>query len=226
MIIFYFHGFGARMDESMNKVLSKFGDEIYPMNSSYSTQKNLIDSYGETVRSTKRGRNDILLVGSSLGAYMAFHIANHTQTPALLFNPTFNFRNGAEYVHYSPEYKEQQILFSEKDEFIDIKESLKYLNSVNMDEQVSILEGLTHIIPIDVFDKCFSSFREKYKSLEKKKVDRKSDWDFGDELEKKTTYSSARRKPRQVAENPPNLDDMWIEAARVQLPQDNGTISI
>lgn len=180
MVIFYFNDF-LEDNNGKLKILSKFGDEVsVPMNSYYFRSKNLIKSYSESVWSIKNEGSEVLLVGSSLGAYMAFHIANNTKTPSLLFNPSFIFKNGAEYIYNSPEFKDQQILFSEKDEIIDVRGSIKYLNSINMNENISILSGISHHVPIDIFDKHFSSFREKYKILEKKKevAEKKDDWGF------------------------------------------------
>lgn len=164
MRIIYFHGWNEHFDETKNKILSKFGDEVHFPDIYYSTYKNLIGSYTNEIFGKK---NSTLIVGDSLGGYMAYHISNICKCPALLFNPTFFFKNGGE-LHPNGNSEgntclDKNIILSLNDEEIDIKRTLKLLKESGFDSQIKIFDSLTHQIPIDIFENEFSIFRETYK---------------------------------------------------------------
>jgi uncharacterized protein len=173
MRIIYFHGWGGRLDEAKYKILSKFGDEVIYPDIDYKNSKNLINQYSNFIydKHDSKGRLiPTLVVGNSLGAYMGYHISNIVRCPALLFNPSFYFKNGGEIrpsvgSSSNPD-KSKQFILSQKDEEIDIKRTLKFFKELKIeDDNVKIYEDLTHQIPLDVFENEFSEFREKYKDF-------------------------------------------------------------
>ena len=100
---------------------------------------------------------------------MGFYLSNITETPALLFNPCLNFKNGSELRPYnlnSNEFLEKSIIFSNQVN-IDIKSTIKYLNSLGYSYQIEVLENSEQNISIDIFEKYFDIFYKKYQQVVK-----------------------------------------------------------
>jgi len=195
----YFHGWGGHFDETKNKILSKFGDEVYFPDIDYQNMRNLIGCYTNEAYGSK---TPTLIIGNSLGGYLAYHISNICKFPALLFNPAFFFKNGGELRPNSNSESDgcldKNIIISLKDEELDVKRTLKFLKENGFDSQIKMYNNLTHQIPIDVFENEFTSFREMYKDF--KMVDQKkpSRYSIGSKISK-TTYQ------------PDDNDERWWE---------------
>lgn len=167
MKIIYFQGWGEKFDEKKFKILSKFGDEILYPNINYENDKNIISNY---VNSDNRYS---LIVGNSIGAYMAFYISNLIHRPSLLFNPTFFLKNGTDILPWGDilnhiENKNIKIILSLKDEKLNFKKTLQYLNTLKLNDEIKIYNELYHDIPLDIFEKEFEEFRKRYENIDRK----------------------------------------------------------
>lgn len=170
MIIYYFHGWGGHFDETKHKILAQFGDEVYYPNIDYQNQRNIISHYTNEVYSAINSGKSVLVVGTSMGAYIGFHISNIVRCPALLINPAFFFKNGAEMRpntnSVGPDDFQKHFVFSMKDEIVDVKRCIKFLKEFKYDGcYIANYDNLTHQIPIDIFEQEFVSFKEKYKTF-------------------------------------------------------------
>ena len=220
MRIFYLHGWGGHYDENKAKILAKFGDEVYYPTINYQSNRGLISMYANEVYSSSV---PTLIVGTSMGGYIGFHIANIVRCPALLINPAFYFRSGGE-LHPSPncmanDFLEKEIVFSSKDEEIDTKRSIKYLKDLGYDNQIKIAEGLSHQIPLDVFENLFTEFREKFKDFKGNQNDEKKE---STEYIEKKEYKLKVQKNR-YAEVQPTAS---IDRAALDQDRDRRTIGI
>jgi len=167
MRIAYFHGWGGHFNDAKYKILSKFGDEVYFPDIDYTNHRNLISSYANELFGSN---NPTLIVGTSLGGYLGFHISNIVRCPALLINPAFFSKSGGELKPNSNSTNnddyQKQFIFSVKDEEVDVKRCIKMLKDFKYeDAQIKLYPDLTHQIPIDVFENEFSEFREKFKDF-------------------------------------------------------------
>ncbi len=216
MRIAYFHGWGGHFNEVKHKILSKFGDEVYYPEIDYTNHRNLISAYANELFGSS---NPTLIVGTSLGGYMGFHISNIVRCPALLINPAFFSKSGGELKPNSnstnnDDYS-KQFIFSLKDEEVDVKRCIKMLKEFKYeDAQIKLYPDLTHQIPIDVFENEFSEFREKFKDFKGFEQDkpRKS----------KSPYDEAKLKvsqPRYYAD-PQAIDEEQIDEPREEMPPD------
>jgi len=195
MRIVYFHGWGGHYNEVKAKILAKFGDEVYFPEIDYSNSRNLIQYYYNELC----GNTPQLIVGTSLGGYLGFYVSNLLKCPSLLINPALFLKGGVELRpstdSMSHNFKEKEIIFSGKDEEIDVKRCIKSLKELGYDEQIKIYDHLTHQILLgdcmffDVFENCFTEFREKYK-------------DFKPEIQEpkksKPSYKSTPAEPNAV----------------------------
>lgn len=175
MKIVYFQGWGEHFDESKFKIFSKFGDEVFYPEINYQNSRNIINSY---VNEICRDDTFSLIVGDSIGAYISFHISNIINRPSLLINPTFFLKNGVDLKpsHRSTGdvYKDKKVILSSKNDEIDFKRTLKFVSSLNLDEEIKIYNDFSQKMPLDILEIEFSEFREKYKDLERKEKERRS----------------------------------------------------
>lgn len=175
MRIIYLHGWGERYNEELEKILSKFGDEVFFPTIDYQNNTNLISSLANEAYSKKV---PTLIVGRLLGGYFAYHISNMIQFPSLLFDPLFFFKNGGEIkpnYGYDKNY-DKMFIFSGKNEDMDIRRTLKFLKENDIKEsEVKIYDDIKNI-PLDLMEKEFSEFREKFKDfkIEEKQSKKKS----------------------------------------------------
>jgi len=170
MRIVYFHGWNGIFDENRAKILAKFGDEVYYPNINYQIDRNLINMY----YSDLSNGNPTLIVGSSLGGYLAHYVSNLMRCPSLIMNPSFFMKNGAELRSgiSCMECFDKQIIISGKDNEIDVKRVLKFLKESGYDSQINLCRDLGHHIPLDIFENIFTEFREKYKDFTFEKQDK------------------------------------------------------
>lgn len=170
MKITYFHGRGESFDETKYKILSKFGDEVLYPDINFN-DKNLISNFSQSIEPS-------LIVGSSMGGYIGYHVSNMLSCPALLINPSIFFKSGAEFRPNDNIRIDQRkhFIISQKDEIIDIKRTLKFLNEFNFkDDSIKIHNEL---ISLDVFEKEFNVFREKYINFSNEQTRKRLD-DYG-----------------------------------------------
>ena len=213
MRIIYLSGWGSHIDESIHKILSKFGDEVIYPEIDYQNSRNLINAYANLAYNTSK---PTLIIGTSLGAYIGYHISNIGQSPALLFNPTLFFKSGGELRPNNSstgyDYLNKQFVFSMKDDEIDLKRTFKYLKEVKYeDENIKIYDDINQI-PLDIFENEFNSFREKYKDFGLKKEE-----DFEESLKESiekgewSPTGKVYKAPKKKTEAKMNLssDEWW-----------------
>jgi hypothetical protein len=166
MRIFYLHDWCDDIDEAKYKILTKFGDEIQYQKIDYKNSKCLISHISDLLRKDKNS----VVVGYSFGAYLAYYASTYAERPSLLINPSFFFKNGGELYPESCRYSstDKTFIISMKNETLDIRKTLKFLRDTNVPESnVKLYDDLTHILPIEIFDKEFTEFRNKYSERER-----------------------------------------------------------
>lgn len=170
MKIIYLHGWGGTSDEAKNNILKKFGDKVECPIIEYNRIKNIINIVSDWLSAP-----ETIIIGTSFGGYIAYYASVYTEKPALLINPAFYLKDGGELrpdnCQHSPNHK--HFLISKKDEVIDVRKTLKFLNEIKVPvENVNIYENLTHQIPLDVFDNAFTEFRnESFNIFQKKNIE-------------------------------------------------------
>jgi hypothetical protein len=142
------------------KILSMFGDEIFIPKIFYN-ERNAIQGLYEEL---SRNNDFILLIGEYFGAYIAFYTSNLTQNPALIFNPTFFYKNGGELKsEFNRHCYYKKIILSAKHPVLDTKRTFKYLKDVGYDNKIKVFEHETPDIPIEIYKSTFVDFYETYK---------------------------------------------------------------
>lgn len=203
MKIIYLGDWNESKNVLKEKILTKFGDELWFPEILYTHNRNIISNIAENIcyNGLNSNSNSNLIIGCGLGAYFGHYISNITKIPSLLFNPSFYYRSGSElksnYTN-SHEFFEKKIILSTKDEIVDNKRVFKFLRDIGYDKQIKIFENMSHEMPLDFFDYNFTEFREKYKNFEQVK----------NESPKK--YKITRSKIRENIDPRPQHQHIWM----------------
>jgi predicted esterase YcpF (UPF0227 family) len=154
MNILFLHGLESKLSAPKRAILETYGTVIVP-DIDYKTNpnaiKNLYDEYHN------QGIN--VIIGSSMGGFAAYHLANSLGLFALLYNPALPYRNDVVQNIPSDLTKKQspliRIVLGGQDDTIKAKDNLAFLsqNFSNLKEcTIEIINELAHQIPVAIFE--------------------------------------------------------------------------
>lgn len=161
MNILYLHGLDSKLSPEKREVLKKFG-KVYAPDLDYYKDANAITTilnfYPDVEINT--------VIGSSMGGFAGYHVANSLFRPALLFNPALKKRSVPQEIPtVSDSWNNlKQIVIGQKDEVVSPQETLSFLsegfNPVT-ELYVRLVPQLGHRIPVELFEAEVESFFEK-----------------------------------------------------------------
>ena len=163
MNILYLHGLESRLSDEKRVVLENYGSVIAP-DLDYTSNPDMIQNLYDEFHQ----QNINAIIGSSMGGFAGFHLANALGVCALLYNPALPYRNSV-VQNIPPDLPKKQspllrIVLGGQDEVVKAKDNLAFL-SQNAGEfgdcTIEIVNGLAHQIPIDVFEEQTEAFFER-----------------------------------------------------------------
>ena len=162
MNILYIHGLNGSLSEEKRAILETYGT-VYSPSIDYDADPNSIEHLKEEFQN-----KDInVVIGSSMGGFVGYHLSIAFQRPALLFNPALVtrsvFQNEPEYKN--PHHSFKKIVLGAQDEVVYPKNTLIFIAErikENTDYQINLRQDLAHRIPLGVFEVEVKSF---FKSL-------------------------------------------------------------
>ncbi|WP_310991485.1 YqiA/YcfP family alpha/beta fold hydrolase [Aequorivita marina] len=164
MNILYLHGLDSSLNNDKRKILEKYG-EVYAPQIDYRADSNSI----ATLLSKIENMVINTIIGSTMGGFAGYYIADALQIPALLFNPALAYRSVPQEI---PSIKNshsnfKHIVLGAKDETIDPKSTLAFLSkSIGIDNyNINIRQDLAHRIPANIFKEEVKAFFKEYHSL-------------------------------------------------------------
>lgn len=160
MNLLYLHGLESKLSTPKRAILEKYTNVIAP-DLDYKTNPNMIEFLYETYKS-----QDIdVIIGSSMGGFVGYHLANLLGVPSMLYNPALPYRNEIEQIvptHFSLNPPPtMQIVLGGQDTVIKAKDNLSFLSqnvSDKTDYTIFLKYDLAHQIPLDVFEEQTKSF--------------------------------------------------------------------
>lgn len=162
MNILYLHGLSSSgLGSEKRKILGKYG-KVYSPAIDYRTEPNSIELLVEQYKNEKIK----VIIGSSMGGFIGYYIADSYQLPSLLFNPALASRSVNQRIptYKNPYLSFKQIVIAAKDEVIDPKETLLFLSRTlqeHTDYHIHIRQDIQHQIPVDVFEEEVKLFFKK-----------------------------------------------------------------
>lgn len=158
MNILYIHGLDSKLSAEKKEILEHYG-KVYSPDLNYYEDKNAIDT---VLNSLPEAEIDIVM-GSSMGGFAGYHVANALGKPALLYNPALRYRSVEQNIPESPgNYtSSMHIVLSQKDEVVNPRDTIDYLMS-NLNPvthlHLHLVPKMGHNIPVDFFEKEVKAF--------------------------------------------------------------------
>ena len=160
-LVAVYHGLGGDPSPDRISLLELKGyDVIYP-HIDYELEwkkdrcRSVFDTQVELAKSVD------LIIGFSLGGYMAFELSGALNKNCILINPALDRdRTKLEIKHFDinrgDEYGFIDVYLGEYDTLIDKSITLKYLRSIGVDFKYSIVTGMGHRTPIEYFSEIIN----------------------------------------------------------------------
>ncbi len=160
MNILFLHGLESKLSDPKRAILEAYGKLIAP-DIDYKTNPNAIQNLYDDYHN-----QDInVIIGSSMGGFAAYHLANSLGLCALLYNPARPYRNDVVQNIPSDLIKKQsplmRIVLGGQDDTIKAKDNLAFLsqNFSNLkDCTIEIINELAHQTPVGVFEEQTKAF--------------------------------------------------------------------
>jgi hypothetical protein len=154
--ILYLHGLGSSPNQHRIGIMKLVANVLSPL--LHYEEK---PSWNVLVEIMETNKPDAI-VGSSLGGYLAFHLSNKFQVPALLFNPAMgttvsdgtNIRK-MQPVEENPLYKNKMAVVGLKDVVVDPAVQLEALRGI---KRIKKDKDMGHTVPDNKFEEYFSEF--------------------------------------------------------------------
>lgn len=157
MNIVYLHGLDSKLSPEKKAILEKYG-RVYAPEVDYYTNPNAIESFMEACKDW-----DIQVVmGSSMGGFAGYYVANALSRPALLFNPALKKRSVPQNIpRDNDQNKLKHIVLGQIDDVVAPADTLSFL-SENFNPvthfHLHLVPDLGHNIPEEFFEEEVSSF--------------------------------------------------------------------
>lgn len=105
MKILFLHGFESKLSSEKRIILEKYG-HVISSDLDYKSNPNIIEHLYNTYFNQKIE----IIIGSSMGGFVGYHLANLFGVPSMLYNPAFPYRNGTKQ-NYSITFSNQSSRF-------------------------------------------------------------------------------------------------------------------
>jgi len=163
MNILFLHGLESKLSDEKRAILENYGTVIAPdldYKSNPNVVQNLYDEYKD---------QDInAIIGSSIGGFAGFYLANSLGICALIYNPALPYRNSVVQNIPLPLSKKHspllRIVLGGQDDMINAADNLNFLSqnfSDLKDCSIEIINELAHQIPIHIFEEQTEAFFER-----------------------------------------------------------------
>ncbi|HLW32057.1 MAG TPA: YqiA/YcfP family alpha/beta fold hydrolase [Aequorivita sp.] len=151
MNILYFHRLDSSLGSEKRAILEKYGKVFSPA-IDYRVEFNSIEMLVEQFKNQKID----VVIGSNMGGFVGYYVADAYQKPALLFNPSLTKRSVRQKIpiYKAPPLGFKQLVLGIRSDRIDPRGTLEFLSKnlqVYTNYRIHIRQNLGHEIPIDVF---------------------------------------------------------------------------
>jgi len=162
MNILYLHGLDGRLTAEKRSILEEYGT-VHAPQIDYREEQNSI----ENLLRNFKDKNITTVIGSSMGGFAGYYVANGLQVPALLFNPALAYRSVHQEIPKITKLKSnfKCLVLGANDDLIKPKDTLEFIgNSIGKDNyHLNIRQDLAHRIPVPIFQEEIKSFFETLK---------------------------------------------------------------
>lgn len=152
----YIHGLDGFLSDEKRTILSKYTQVVAPI-MEFRTNPG---AYYDLLSIAKEEKVDII-IGTSMGGCMAYHLSLHLNVPALLFNPALPFRSVGIDLPAQDKVRSSylRVIIGGQDDIIDPIQNVAWLATHEKgDMDIRWRNTLGHRIPTDVFEEEVGGF--------------------------------------------------------------------
>jgi|TARA_R110000796_G_scaffold176105_1_gene293012 hypothetical protein len=150
MTVWYFHGLESEAGGPKVNFLNSVAEEVYAPTLDYSNHK----LFGKLYKKGLATPPD-LIIGSSMGGYLADALASHFGIEVLLFNPALHSRSIDRKFPYGKSNWERNFVVGTEDTVIDPKATLVYKDIA---KSYTEIQGMGHRTSLSVFTDIYSKW--------------------------------------------------------------------
>lgn len=158
----YIHGLDGFLSDEKSVILTKLTQVIAPVMDYRANPA----AYYELLTKVNEEKVD-MIIGTSMGGCMAYHLSLHLGLPDLLFNPALPFRSVCVDLPKQDKVRDNylRVIIGGQDDIIDPIQNLTWLATHEKgDMDIRWRNTLGHRIPLDVFEEEVEAFfRQKIK---------------------------------------------------------------
>ena len=158
MNIVYLHGLDSKLSPEKKEILEKFGNVISPEMDYYSDANSI-----ESILKYLSDKKIDVVIGSSMGGFAGYYVSTALKKPALLFNPALKSRSVEQIIPSIPinSRSVKQFVLGAVDDVVNPGETLGFISKTFnefTEFHIHLRTGLTHNIPLDVFEEEVGAF--------------------------------------------------------------------
>lgn len=160
MNILYIHGLDSSPKPSKVALLKQYGS-VTALHLNYRDQKDAFSILDHEIRKSKSTH----IVGSSMGGYLGFWLAEKHKLPCLLFNPALVKRTiELEVEKHTNQCPKRLIVLGELDTIVNPYETIKFLKTTphnNVIQSILLASNMAH----QISDENFNTYTKLYFNL-------------------------------------------------------------
>lgn len=152
-----YHGLGGSPSEDRIEYLESIGfnNILYP-HIDFENEWNLDKGKSLFYNQLDKIKNVDIILGFSLGGYLAFNLAGHLSKNLIMVNPAIDREKTKLDIKKFDilekfDFSKIEIFFGENDTLVPRELAIKYLEKSNIDSTQYIIDGMEHRTPIDNF---------------------------------------------------------------------------
>ncbi len=167
----YIHGLDSHPVPEKLEILKKSGLDVVALHINYRKENGVYEKLKSTIQKEKVE----FIVGSSMGGFLGFWLAEDMGLPCLLFNPAMNFID--KLVPHLPEIENhlcpaRYVVIGAHDESVDPQKNIRFFKNAERDDclqRVVVCEWLAHQIDYNTLEemvgwalKSYQFFKQKH----------------------------------------------------------------
>ena len=158
----YLHGLDSKISPEKKAILKKYGNVLAP-DLNYYTNPDAI----ATILEMHKDEQVDVVIGSSMGGFAAYYVANALNKPAMMFNPALVERSVPQNIPANEKVNSlKYFLLGQVDDVVSPVDTLdfltKHFNPVT-NVHIHLVPQLGHNIPVEFFENEVGAFMGKLK---------------------------------------------------------------
>lgn len=152
----FYHGLGGERNPDKIHLLKEMGYDTYYPNIDFDDEWYYDKCKSLFLRELVRSKNSNIIMGTSLGGYLAYNVAKALNKECVLINPSINRKmsklNIREFdMNYVAKFPKIKVFFGELDDYVIDKYQIETLEENGDDYEYTHIPDMDHGLPLDKF---------------------------------------------------------------------------